>query len=166
MPKKKGVLGRLLKEVFKRYPVHILIVLVCIVGQSICTVQGTLFTQTLIDDYINPLLGTTNPDFTPLLHALMRVACFFAAGVIFSYTYQRIMVSVTQGFLRDMRIQMFKHMESLPIRYFDSRTHGDIMSVYTNDIDTLRQLTETISSQHLKAPVRSSGDTDRSNWPG
>ncbi len=140
MPKKKGVLGRLLKEVFKRYPVHILIVLVCIVGQSICTVQGTLFTQTLIDDYINPLLGTTNPDFTPLLHALMRVACFFAAGVIFSYTYQRIMVSVTQGFLRDMRIQMFKHMESLPIRYFDSRTHGDIMSVYTNDIDTLRQL--------------------------
>ena len=153
MPKKKGVLGRLLKEVFKRYPVHILIVLVCIVGQSICTVQGTLFTQTLIDDYINPLLGTTNPDFTPLLHALMRVACFFAAGVIFSYTYQRIMVSVTQGFLRDMRIQMFKHMESLPIRYFDSRTHGDIMSVYTNDVDTLRQLLSQSIPQIINAVI-------------
>lgn len=140
MPNKKGVLGRLLKEVFKRYPVHIIIVLICIVGQSVCTVQGTLFTQSLIDDYINPLMGSSNPDFTPLLHALMRVAAFFVAGVIFSYTYQRIMVSVTQGFLRDMRIKMFRHMESLPIRYFDQRTHGDIMSVYTNDIDTLRQL--------------------------
>lgn len=138
--KKESVMFRLLKRLFQHYGIRIMIVLFCIIGQAICTVQGTLFMQTLIDDYIVPLIGSASPDFTGLLHALMRVACFFIAGVIFAYTFSRIMVTVTQGFLRDLRIEMFEHMESLPIRYFDRTAHGDIMSVYTNDIDTLRQL--------------------------
>lgn len=137
---KQGVLMRLFKKIFKNYGHLIVIVLLCIVGQAVCTVQGTLFMQTLIDDYIIPLMGSSSPDFSGLFHALTRVACFFVAGIIFAYSYSRIMVVVTQGFLRNLRVEMFQHMESLPIRYFDRTTHGDIMSVYTNDIDTLRQL--------------------------
>lgn len=152
MKQKKSVLGRLLKKVFAHYGIHCFIVFICIIGQAICTVQGTLFMQTLIDVYILPLIGSSSPDFSGLLSALMRMACIFVAGVIFSYSYQRIMVTVTQGFLRDLRIEMFSHMESLPIRYFDRNTHGDIMSVYTNDIDTLRQLI----SQSLPQLVSSS----------
>ena len=138
--KKQHVLIRLLKKVFKRYGLAIVIVLFCIIGQAVCTVQGQLFQQRLIDDYIMPLIGQPSPDFSGLLSALAVMACFFLAGIIFAYTFNRIMVSVTQGFLRDLRDEMFEHMESLPIRYFDRTTHGDIMSVYTNDIDTLRQL--------------------------
>ncbi len=138
--KKQNVMLRLLKKVFKRYGIAIIIVLFCIIGQAVCTVQGTMFQQRLIDDYILPLMGQSSPDFSGLFSALSVMACFFLAGVIFAYTYNRIMVSVTQGFLRDLRVEMFEHMESLPIRYFDRTTHGDIMSVYTNDIDTLRQL--------------------------
>ena len=138
--KKQHVLIRLLKKVFKRYGLAIVIVLFCIIGQAVCTVQGQLFQQRLIDDYIMPLIGQPSPDFSGLLSALTVMACFFLAGIIFAYTFNRIMVSVTQGFLRDLRDEMFEHMESLPIRYFDRTTHGDIMSVYTNDIDTLRQL--------------------------
>ena len=138
--KKQHVLIRLLKKVFKRYGLAIVIVLFCIIGQAVCTLQGQLFQQRLIDDYIMPLIGQPSPDFSGLLSALTVMACFFLAGIIFAYTFNRIMVSVTQGFLRDLRDEMFEHMESLPIRYFDRTTHGDIMSVYTNDIDTLRQL--------------------------
>ena len=138
--KKQHVLIRLLKKVFKRYGLAIVIVLFCIIGQAVCTVQGQLFQRRLIDDYIMPLIGQPSPDFSGLLSALTVMACFFLAGIIFAYTFNRIMVSVTQGFLRDLRDEMFEHMESLPIRYFDRTTHGDIMSVYTNDIDTLRQL--------------------------
>lgn len=138
--KKKNVLGRLLKDIFKQYKVHLIIVFLCIIGNAIATVQGTLFMQVLIDDYIIPLMGTASPDFTGLFHALLRVAGFFLLGIICAYSYNRIMVSVTQGYLRNMRIHLFEHMESLPIRYFDRTPHGDIMSVYTNDTDTLRQL--------------------------
>lgn len=138
--KEQHVMLRLLKKVFKRYGIAITIVFFCIVGQTVCTVQGTMFQQRLIDDYILPLMGQASPDFSGLFSALSVMACFFLAGIIFAYTYNRIMVSVTQGFLRDLRVEMFEHMESLPIRYFDRTTHGDIMSVYTNDIDTLRQL--------------------------
>ncbi|MFQ6794122.1 ABC transporter ATP-binding protein [Thomasclavelia sp.] len=138
--KKPSVLFRLLKKLFSQYGVHIVIVIFCIIGQSICTVQGTLFMQTLIDEYILPLASQAAPDFTDLFNALSRLACFFVAGIAFAYTFNRIMVNVTQGFLRNLRVEMFEHMESLPIRYFDRTTHGDIMSVYTNDIDTLRQL--------------------------
>ncbi|MBM6840642.1 ABC transporter ATP-binding protein [[Clostridium] spiroforme] len=138
--KEQHVMLRLLKKVFKRYGIAITIVFFCIVGQTVCTVQGTMFQQRLIDDYILPLMGQASPDFSGLFSALSVMACFFLAGIIFAYTYNRIMVSVTQGFLRNLRVEMFEHMESLPIRYFDRTTHGDIMSVYTNDIDTLRQL--------------------------
>lgn len=138
--KKQHVMLRLLKKVFKQYGVAITIVFFCIVGQAVCTVQGTMFQQRLIDDYITPLMGQSSPDFSGLFSALTVMACFFVAGVLFAYAYNRIMVSVTQGFLRNLREEMFEHMESLPIRYFDRTTHGDIMSVYTNDIDTLRQL--------------------------
>ena len=141
--KEQHVMLRLLKKVFKRYGIAITIVFFCIVGQTVCTVQGTMFQQRLIDDYILPLMGQASPDFSGLFSALSVMACFFLAGIIFAYTYNRIMVSVTQGFLRNLRVEMFEHMESLPIRYFDRTTHGDIMSVYTNDIQSIPQFTSS-----------------------
>ena len=109
--------------------------------------------QTLIDDYILPLMSMPNPDFTGLYDALLKMACIFALGIAFSYTFQRIMVTVTQGFLRDLRAEMFAHMETLPIRYFDRHTHGDIMSIYTNDIDTLRQLISQSIPQLISSSI-------------
>lgn len=138
--KKQNVLSRLIRMILKKYGIHCFIVFVCIVGNAFATVQGTLFMQTLIDDYIIPLIGVASPDFSGLFHALIRVAIIFCLGIIFAYSYNRIMVEVTQGFLRDLRNQLFEHMETLPIKYFDQVPHGDTMSVYTNDIDTLRQL--------------------------
>lgn len=131
---------RLLKMLWKEYKIHLIIVFLCIIANAYVTVQGTLFMQTLIDHYITPLIGQPNPDFTGLFYALIRVAAFFMMGVICAYAFSRIMVNVTQGFLRHLRIELFEHMESLPIAYFDRTSHGDVMSVYTNDIDTLRQL--------------------------
>jgi ATP-binding cassette subfamily B protein len=115
-------------------------VLVLIFISVIANVQGTLFTKNLIDDYITPFLLTDHPDFSPLAHAIAKVAVFYAAGVIATYSYNRIMIYVTQGTLRNLRNDLFSHMETLPIKYFDTHSHGDIMSVYTNDIDTLRQM--------------------------
>lgn len=138
--KKQNIMSRLLKRLFQRYGFACLIVFLCIIGNAICNVQGTLFMQTLIDDYITPLIGSANPDYSGLLNALLRVACFYGLGIVCAYSFNRIMVTVTQNFLRDLRIELFEHMESLPIRYFDRTAHGDIMSVYTNDTDTLRQL--------------------------
>lgn len=131
---------RLLKMLWKEYKIHLIIVFLCIIANAYATVQGTLFMQTLIDHYITPLIGQPNPDFTGLFYALIRVAAFFMMGVICAYAFSRIMVNVTQGFLRHLRIELFEHMELLPIAYFDRTSHGDVMSVYTNDIDTLRQL--------------------------
>lgn len=153
MNKKQNILGRLIKRVFHYYGIHCFIVFVCIVGQAICTVQGTLFMQTLIDDYILPLMSMPNPNFTGLYDALLKMACIFALGIAFSYTFQRIMVTVTQGFLRDLRAEMFAHMETLPVRYFDRHTHGDIMSIYTNDIDTLRQLISQSIPQLISSSI-------------
>lgn len=136
----KGKLLRILKYVFKDYGLQCIIVLVCIIIGVLANVQGTMFTQTLIDDYIIPLTKASNPDFGPLLARMLQVAAFYAIGVISTYTYNRIMVNVTQGTLRNLRIEMFARMETLPIKYFDTHAHGDIMSNYTNDIDTLRQL--------------------------
>ncbi len=137
---KEGTMKRLLKMLWNQYKIHLIIVFLCIIGNAVFNVQGTMFMQTLIDDYIVPLLKSSSPDFSGLLHALIRVGCFYGCGVICAFSFNRIMVYVTQGFLRDLRISMFEHMESLPIRYFDRTPHGDTMSVYTNDIDTLRQL--------------------------
>ncbi|MFR8152405.1 MAG: ABC transporter ATP-binding protein [Romboutsia timonensis] len=117
-----------------------MVVLLCIFGSAFVSVKGTLFMQTLIDDYILPLTSQSNPDFRPLGMAIMKLALFFIAGALMTYTYNRIMVNVSQGTMKKIRIDVFTHMESLPIKYFDTHAHGDIMSIYTNDIDTLRQM--------------------------
>ena len=114
--------------------------LLCSRGSALASVQGVLFTQSLIDDYIVPLTQSADPDYGPLAAALVRVACFYAAGILCAYGYNRIMVNVSQATMCRLRVELFTHMESLPIRYFDTHAHGDIMSVYTNDVDTLRQL--------------------------
>ena len=134
------LLMRLMGYVFRDYKIHCISVLVLILIGVLANVQGTMFTKNLIDDYITPFLLTDQPDFSPLAGAIGRVAIFYGLGVISTYAYNRIMVSVTQGTLRNLRNDLFSHMELLPIRYFDTHAHGDIMSVYTNDIDTLRQM--------------------------
>lgn len=134
------ILGRILGYVFKKYKVHMIIVFVCIIVSVLANVQGTLFIQSLIDDYITPLMNTSSPDFTPLLYAMARVAGFYLLGAAATFLYSKLMVYVTQGTMRSLRIDVFSHMESLPIKFFDTHSHGDIMSVYTNDIDTLRQM--------------------------
>lgn len=134
------VFGRLVAYLFKKYGIHIILVAALIVGSVLANVQGTLFLQTLIDVYILPMLGTAEPDFSGLLQAIIRVGGFYLAGVLCTYAYSRIMISVTQGTLRSLRDDLFAHMEKLPIKYFDTHAHGDIMSLYTNDIDTLRQM--------------------------
>ena len=111
-----------------------------IIVSVLANVQGTLFIQSLIDDYITPLMNTSSPDFTPLLFAIARVAGFYLLGAASTFAYSKLMVYVTQGTMRNLRIDIFSHMESLPIKFFDTHSHGDIMSVYTNDIDTLRQM--------------------------
>ena len=131
---------RLVSYVMKGYKFHVIIVLVCIVISVLANVQGTLFTKTLIDNYIIPLIGESDPDFAPLAAAIGRVACFYGIGVIATYTHNRLMIYVTQGTLRNLRCEMYEKMEKLPVRYFDTHSHGDIMSIYTNDIDTLRQM--------------------------
>ncbi len=131
---------RLMKYVLKSYKIHCIFVFLFICGSVLANVQGTMFTKNLIDDYITPFLLSDTPDFGPLAHAIGRVAVFYALGVLCTYLYNRIMVNVTQGTLRDLRNDLFEHMEKLPIKYFDTHSHGDIMSIYTNDIDTLRQM--------------------------
>ena len=133
-------LKRLMEIILKNYTPHCIVVLLCIFGSAFVSVKGTLFMQTLIDDYILPLTSQSNPDFRPLGMAIMKLALFFVAGALMTYTYNRIMVNVSQGTMKKIRIDVFTHMESLPIKYFDTHAHGDIMSIYTNDIDTLRQM--------------------------
>ena len=143
--------GRVLGYIMKRYKVHFIVALACIVVSVLANLQGTLFTRTLIDSYIMPLLKSSDPDFGPLAGAILKVAAFYAAGVLASYTQGRIMMLVTQGTLRDLRMDLFTHMESLPISYFDRHSHGDIMSVYTNDVDTLRQMVSQSITQAFNA---------------
>ena len=134
------LLKRIMGEVFQHYLPHCIIVLICIVVSALANVQASLFLQTLIDDYIIPMTQQQDPSFAPLAGALMRVGCIYVVGILAAWLNARIMVNVTQGTLRNLRVQLFTHMESLPIRYFDTHPHGDIMSVYTNDVDTLRQM--------------------------
>ncbi|MBR4162149.1 MAG: ABC transporter ATP-binding protein, partial [Solobacterium sp.] len=133
-------LKRVFGYVFKYYKWHFLLVVACILITAVCTIQSTLFTRTLIDDYITPLLSASAPDYAPLAARLMKLASVLAIGIVTSYTYNRVMVTISQGTMERLRCELFTHMESLPIKYFDTHAHGDIMSVYTNDIDTLRQL--------------------------
>ena len=131
---------RLMSYVFRTYKWHYLSVIVLIFVIVLANVQETLFTQSLIDDYISPMLIADKPDFGPLGMAILRVAGFYLIGVVATYLQNLIMTYVTQGCLRDLRNELFEHMQKLPIKYFDTHAHGDIMSVYTNDIDTLRQM--------------------------
>ncbi len=147
------VLGRLGGYIMKYYKYHIIIVVICIFLSVICNAQGTMFMQTLIDGYITPLLGSENPDFSGLAGAIGRVAGFYALGVFASWLYNRLMVNVTQGTLRNLRNELFTHMEGLPIKYFDTHAHGDIMSVYTNDVDTLRQVISQSMPQLLNSGI-------------
>ncbi|GFO85331.1 ABC transporter ATP-binding protein [Anaerostipes butyraticus] len=146
-------LKRLMSYVFRDYGIHCIAVLILIVISVLANVQGTMFTRTLIDEYIQPLLLSDRPDFAPLLHAIIRVAAFYGIGIVSTYTYNRLMVEVTQGTLRNMRNDLFERMERLPIQYFDTHTHGDIMSIYTNDIDTLRQMISQSVPQFINSAI-------------
>lgn len=144
---------RLMKYIFSQYLWHVILVVIFIFIGVLANVQGTMFMQTLIDKYIVPMIGAEHPNFGPLAAAIGRVAVFYGIGVISTWAYNRIMVNVTQGTLRNLRNDMFTHMESLPIRYFDTHAHGDIMSIYTNDIDTLRQMISQSMPQFLSSVI-------------
>lgn len=137
---RRDVLGRLVKYVGGRYPIQLIVVLICIFLSVICNAKGTAFMQELIDSYILPMIQSGSQDFTPLAHAIIQLIVFYGIGIVATFSYNWIMIFVAQGSLRDLRDEMFEKMEDLPIRYFDTHAHGDIMSVYTNDIDTLRQM--------------------------
>ena len=147
------VFKRLMKYVAKSYGPHLVIVAVLIFVSVLANVQGTMFIQSLIDDYIQPMLTTQEPDFGPLAGAIMRVAGFYLIGVAAAYIYNRIMINVTQGVLRNLRNDLFSHMETLPIKYFDTHSHGDIMSVYTNDTDTIRQMVSQSMPQVFNSAI-------------
>ena len=144
---------RLFGYIFKKYAIHCIIVVIGIIITVLAQVQGTWFMQSLIDDYILPLTSQNSPDFSGLAHAILRVSGFYLCGALASYIYSRIMVNVTQGTLKNLRDDMFTHMEGLPIRYFDTHSHGDIMSTYTNDIDTLRQMISQSMPQFLNSMI-------------
>lgn len=145
--------ARLMGFIFKKYLPACIIVMICIFVSVLANVQGTMFTKNLIDDYIVPLLKTKTPDYGPLLAAMGRVAVFYGIGVISTFAYSKIMIYVSQGTIKNLRVELFSHMQDLPIRYFDSHAHGDIMSIYTNDIDTLRQLISQSLPQILNSAI-------------
>ena len=152
------LLRRIFSYVFRFYGIQIALVAVCIVVAVLANIQGTMFTRTLIDSYITPMVeqvkaGEQAPDFSPLLHAMARVACFYMIGIGATYFQARTMAFVTQGTMKRLRIELFEHMESLPVKYFDTHAHGDIMSVYTNDIDTLRQMISQSLPQLLNSSI-------------
>ncbi len=139
-PAASGVLGRVIRYMLRYYKYPFALVILCILVNAIATVVGATFPQTLVDDYIEPMLASGSHDFSGLARDLIQLACVMAVGIVAAFSYNRIMVSVSQGTMRRLRDELFARMESLPISYFDTHAHGDIMSVYTNDVDTLRQL--------------------------
>ena len=151
--KNSKALGRLFKFLFKNYGFLLIIVFICILISIFATIQGTLFTQNLIDDYITPMIKSGSRDFSELLAAITRVAIFYGIGIAATFGYRLIMVFVTQGTLDKLRRQLFVHMEDLPIRYFDTHAHGDVMSVYTNDIDTMRQVISESLPQFINSVI-------------
>lgn len=158
MPREKvknpgKIIARLMRILFRNYGIHMILVMICIVTTVFASVQGTMFTKTLIDSYITPMIGQSDPDFGPLAGAILRVALFYGLGVAAALLQARLMVYVTQGTLRNLRDQLFEHMETLPVKYFDTHAHGDIMSVYTNDIDTLRQMISQSIPQLMNSAI-------------
>lgn len=148
-----GSLKRLLCYMIGNYKILFILVVVCIIISAAANQRGMVFIQALVDNYIIPMLGIDAPDFSVLASALFQLAVIYAVGIIASYTYNRIMVNVSQGTMKKMRIDLFSKMESLPIKYFDTHAHGDIMSVYTNDVDTLRQLLSQSVPQVINSAV-------------
>lgn len=147
------IFKRIMGRIMSRYRIRVIVVIICIFAGVLANVQGTLFTKTLIDDYILPMLMNNSSDFTPLLLAMLRVGVIYLIGILSSYIHQRIMVQVSQGTLKDLRCELFEKMESLPIKYFDTHAHGDIMSIYTNDIDSLRQMISQSLPQFLNSLI-------------
>ena len=147
------VFGRIMSYVLKRYPIHCAFVLICIFVSVYANTQGTMFMKTLIDGYITPLLGQANPDYSELLQAIIKMGILYVIGIAATFGNTKIMVYVTQGTMRNIRNDMFKHMESLPIKYFDTHKHGDIMSMYTNDVDTLRQMVSQSIPQFINSLI-------------
>ncbi len=149
--------GKLFKRVMnytlKDYAAGWVVVVICIFASVYCSLQGTMFMRTLIDEYILPLIGKEDPAFDALAAAIFRVAVFYAIGVAASFTQSRILINIGQGTLRNIRNDLFEKMEALPIKYFDTHAHGDIMSIYTNDIDTLRQLISQSIPQLLNSVI-------------
>ena len=153
IPTPQGAAGRLFRMIVQGNALRLVFVLIAIVISAAASVGASVFLESLIDDYIKPLLLMENPVFDKLLHALMGMACLYAAGLIATYLYNRIMVTVSQRTLKSIRDKMFSHMQSLPIRYFDTHAHGDIMSVYTNDVDTLHQMISQSIPQAMSSAV-------------
>ncbi len=143
----RQVMLRLFGFVLKNYKFSILTVLACIVVSSITSLFSTLFTRTLIDDYITPLTQAANPEYASLAQALFRLGLILLLGVVASYAYNRLMINVSQGTMLRLRKQIFERMEKLPLNYFDTHPHGELMSVYTNDVDSLRQMISTAMAQ-------------------
>ena len=151
--KKRSTFGRLLSYIIHHSKILFAIVCVAVVLSTAANVAGSMFTQTVIDDYITPLLTMANPDFSGLLGAILGMGCIYLLGVICTLLYNRLMVSISQGCLKQIRDDMFYHMQSLPIRYFDTHTHGDVMSHYTNDTDTLRQFISNALAQLISCLI-------------
>ena len=149
--------GRLLKRlmgyILKKYGVLYALVIIGILASVMCNTQGTMFMQKLIDDYITPMIESGSADYGPLLHAIGKVAGFYALGVVATFLYNKLLIYISQGTIKNLRDDLFTHMQDLPIRYFDTHSHGDIMSVYTNDIDTLRQMISQSIPQLLNSIV-------------
>ncbi len=148
-----AVLKRLMAYILKKYKWQCLLVALCILVSTAANIGGTLFMRNLIDDYILPFVNRTQPDLTPLLRALLMMAAVYYIGVFCTWTYNFMMIYVSQGMLKTVRDDLFCHMERLPVRYFDTKSHGDIMSIYTNDTDTLRQVISQSMPQMLSAVI-------------
>ena len=158
MPKVENpgkLFARIMGYVFRDYLVQYAVVFICIILSVVCSLQGTLFMRELIDKYITPYLLDPDalPNFTPLAHAITRVAVFYAIGVLASFIQQKLLIKITQGTMQSMRNDLFEKMEKLPIKYFDTHTHGDIMSIYTNDIDTMRMMVSQSIPQFINSAV-------------
>ena len=148
-----ATLKRLVAYILRRYKWQCLLVALCILVSTVANIGGTLFMRNLIDDYILPFVNQVQPDLTPLLRALFVMAAVYYIGVFCTWAYNFIMIYVSQGMLKTVRDDLFRHMERLPIRYFDTKSHGDIMSIYTNDTDTLRQVVSQSIPQMLSAVI-------------
>ena len=152
--KNTGVtLKRLFSYIFKNYKGRFVLVIICILLSAVASVASSMFIKTLIDTYIEPLIGVPNPDFSGLLQAILMMAALFVVGIAATFTYTRTMVTISQGILRTIRVDMFSKLQTLPIRYFDTNSHGDIMSRFTNDTDTLRQMISQSIPQFLNSAV-------------